>query len=98
MFNDAIFQLTTSEKDRLSKFKQYYFSLNEQEVNFSRQQLIYDFNKDNWSTLSKEVPFTGGAGPLAISQKDNQIYWISGETRPVIRTPNVYQATVEPVQ
>ncbi|MGS0825819.1 cyclically-permuted mutarotase family protein [Shewanella sp. 0m-8] len=98
VFNDAIFQLTTSSKDRLSKFKQYYFALNEQEVNFSRQQLIYDLNKDNWSTLSKEVPFTGGAGPLAVSQKDNQIYWISGEIRPVIRTPNVYQATVEPVQ
>ncbi|UJF22922.1 cyclically-permuted mutarotase family protein [Shewanella sp. OMA3-2] len=93
-FNDAIFQLTTQKNDTLTAFKQQYFSLSEQDINFSRQQMIYHIHQNKWSVLSNKVPFPGGAGPLTITQQGNKIYWVSGETKPVIRTPNIYQGTV----
>jgi len=94
IFNDAIFQLTTQKNEGLTAFKQYYFSLSEQEINFSRRQIIYNIDKDDWSALTNNVPFTGGAGPLTITQQGNKIYWISGEIKPVVRSPNIYQGTV----
>lgn len=90
IFNNAILQLTTLKGDDLQKFKQYYFSLTESEVNFSRQQVIYDIKENSWKTLANKVPFIGGAGPLTISQNEQNIFWISGEVKPVIRSPNIY--------
>ncbi len=94
IFNNAIFQLTTRKGDDLQAFKQYYFSLTESEINFSRQQVIYDISNNSWQSLADKVPFIGGAGPLTISQKGDDIFWISGEVKPVIRTPNVYVGSV----
>ncbi|MGI2056624.1 cyclically-permuted mutarotase family protein [Shewanella baltica] len=94
IFNDAILQLTTQKNEALTAFKQHYFNRNEQEINFSRQQIIYHIHQNDWSVLSDKVPFSGGAGPLTITQQGNRIYWISGEIKPVIRTPNIYQGTV----
>ena len=56
--------------------------------------MIYHINQNKWSALNNKVPFSGGAGPLTITQRENKIYWISGEIKPVIRTPNIYQGTV----
>ena len=94
IFNEAVFQLSTKTNGALAAFKQQYFSLSEQDINFSRQQMIYHINQNKWSALNNKVPFSGGAGPLTVTQRENKIYWISGEIKPVIRTPNIYQGTV----
>lgn len=94
IFNDAIWQLTTLKGNALNAFKQAYFSLNAEDINFSRRQVVYDIGNNAWHALSDNVPFKGGAGPLTVTQKDNSIYWISGEIKPVIRTPNVYLGLV----
>jgi len=91
VFNHAVGQLTSLKGDALQAFKQHYFSLSAEDIDFSRHQVIYDINNNIWTKLTGKVPFTGGAGPVTISQLGNNIYWISGEIKPVIRTPNVYQ-------
>jgi cyclically-permuted mutarotase family protein len=91
VFNNAILQLTTLKGDALTAFKQHYFSLTKEEINFSRRQVIYDISENSWHDLANQVPFIGGAGPLTVSQQGDKIYWISGEVKPVIRSPNVYQ-------
>ena len=48
----------------------------------------------SYKPLDDNVPFLGGTGPLNIEQKDNKLYWISGEIKPIIRSPLVYQGTV----
>lgn len=95
IFNNAILQLTTRQGDDLNAFKKHYFSLSKAEINFSRRQVIYDIDDSAWFTLSEKVPFGGGAGPLTVTQKGNSIYWISGEVKPVIRSPNIYLGLLE---
>jgi cyclically-permuted mutarotase family protein len=94
VFNNAILQLTTLKGKALAEFKQHYFTLTKEEINFSRHQVIYDMDGNSWHTLTDKVPFIGGAGPLTVSQKGNEIYWISGEVKPVIRSPNIYLGNV----
>ncbi|UCX05735.1 hypothetical protein FJ709_15320 [Shewanella glacialimarina] len=90
IFNNAILQLTTLKGNDLRAFNQDYFSLSEADINFSRHQVTYNIANDSWDVLSDDVPFWGGAGPLTISQNGHRLYWISGEIKPVIRSPNVY--------
>jgi N-acetylneuraminate epimerase len=90
IFNNAIFQLTTRKGEDLEAFKRHYFSLSEADINFSRRQVIYGISDNAWHALSEKVPFFGGAGPLTVTQKGNSVYWVSGEIKPVIRSPNVY--------
>jgi len=94
IFNNAIDKLTSLKGDALTDFKKQYFSLSKEDVDFSRHQLIYDIHKNSWHVLTEKVPFIGGAGPLTVSQQGNNIYWISGEVKPVIRSPNVYLGSV----
>ena len=94
VFNNAILQLTSLKGDALTAFKQHYFSLSKEDINFSRRQVIYDINKNSWYALVNKVPFIGGAGPLTVTQRGNDIFWISGEIKPVIRTTNVYQGSL----
>jgi len=95
VFNNAILQLTSLKGDALTAFKQHYFSLSKEEVNFSRRQVIYNINKGSWHALTEKVPFIGGAGPVTITQKAKNIYWISGEVKPVIRSANVYLGSID---
>lgn len=90
VFNNAILQLTTRKGDELTSFKTDYFNLSEEDINFSRRQVIYDISENSWHALADLVPFPGGAGPLTITQNGDSLYWISGEIKPVIRSPNIY--------
>ncbi|WP_157829092.1 cyclically-permuted mutarotase family protein [Colwellia sp. 75C3] len=90
VFNNAILQLTSLKGEALQAFKHSYFSLSKKDINFSRRQVIYDISENSWHALTDEVPFSGGAGPLTVTQKGDSIYWVSGEIKPVIRSPNIY--------
>lgn len=91
VFDHAVGQLTRLKGEDLRAFKQEYFSLSKADINFSRHQIVYNISDNFWTKLTDKVPFSGGAGPVTISQQDNNIFWISGEIKPVIRSPNVYQ-------
>ena len=95
VFNNAIWQLSKRKGDDLTSFKKDYFTLSTAEINFSRHQVTYDVGDNSWDTLADRVPFPGGAGPLTITQNGDDLYWISGEIKPVIRSPNVYQGRYE---
>jgi N-acetylneuraminate epimerase len=95
VFNNAIWQLSTRKGDDLTSFKKDYFTLNTAEINFSRRQVTYNIAANSWHTLADKVPFPGGAGPLTITQNGDSLYWISGEIKPVIRSPYVYSGWYE---
>lgn len=94
IFDNAIYQLNHLKGDALLTFKSKYFAMPPKDFYFSQRQVIYNVKENSWEVLAVNVPFPGGAGPLNIEKKDNKIYWISGEIKPVIRSPIVYQGVV----
>lgn len=94
VFNYAVTSMNALSGDELHKFKTDYFNLSVQEINFSRQQLIFDTQTLSWASLDTAVPFPGGAGPLSLARSGNSVFWIGGEVKPVIRTPNIYRGQI----
>lgn len=94
LFNDALYQLQQLKGDELTAFKQAYFSKTPEEINFSRQQLVFNLTTGKWRTLADKVPFLGGAGPLTLARTRDHIYWIGGEIRPVTRSAEVYRGEI----
>ncbi|QFU22103.1 cyclically-permuted mutarotase family protein [Shewanella sp. YLB-09] len=94
IFDHAIYQLGSLQNEELNEFKQAYFAMEPKDFHFSHRQVIYNIKENSWDVSSDDVPFPGGAGPLNIEQKENKVFWISGEVKPVIRSPIVYQGTV----
>lgn len=95
-FNDTLLQFGQLQGDALTKFKTHYFNLTAEEINFSRQQLIFTISTNQWHAIEQPVPFNGGAGPLTVARTPAHIYWIGGETKPGVRSPHVYRGAVPP--
>lgn len=91
VFNQASFALSSLQGDALKNFKAEYFARSVEEIQFSRVQLIYSRSENSWSAMNEPVPFEGGAGPIQALAIGTSVYWINGEVKPVIRTPNIYR-------
>lgn len=94
LFNNTLTQFGRLQGQELAQFKTRYFHLTAEEINFSRQQLVFNTRTNQWSALENLVPFTGGAGPLTLARTSQHIYWIGGETKPGVRSPLVYRGLV----
>lgn len=94
VFNQALQALNSLQGDALTAFKAEYFSRSVEQFNFSRQQLIYSRRTNRWTVLEQPVPFSGGAGPIQAVVLNQQIYWLNGEIKPVVRTADIYRGTV----
>jgi N-acetylneuraminate epimerase len=91
VFNETLFQFSRLKDDELQQYKTYYFGLTAEQINFSRQQLIFDVTTNTWDALPTPVPFIGGAGPLTLANNKQHIYWVGGEIQPGVRSPFVYR-------
>ena len=92
VFNETLSQFGRLKDEALHQYKTYYFGLNPQQINFSRQQLIFDVTSNTWDALAAPVPFIGGAGPLTLANNKQHIYWVGGEIQPGVRSPFVYRS------
>lgn len=96
LFNDTLTQFSQLQGEDLFQFKSRYFQLSPEQINFSRQQLVFNTRTNQWRALAKPVPFTGGAGPLTLAKTAHHIYWIGGETKPGLRSAKVYRGLTVP--
>lgn len=94
LFNTTLTQFAQLQGEELTEYKTRYFHLTPEEINFSRQQLVFNTRTNQWSSLPDLVPFTGGAGPLTLARTAQHIYWIGGETKPGVRSPMVYRGFI----
>lgn len=94
LFNKTLTQFALLKGEELTAYKTRYFHLTPEEINFSRRQLVFNTQSNQWHSLPALVPFTGGAGPLTLARTAQHIYWIGGETKPGVRSALVYRGLI----
>lgn len=92
VYDDAVKNLNSLKDKELDEFRQDYFTRDPFEFNWNRNILIYNSEKDTWSTIG-EIPFDGPCGG-GLVLLNNNIYSINGEIKPGIRTNKIFSGTI----
>lgn len=79
---------TGLQGDALQAFRKEYFERDPQDFGWNEEILIYNTITDSWRTIGK-VPFLANCGQ-GLVVVGNNIYNISGEIKPGVRTPKIF--------
>lgn len=91
---EAVCAGDTERSKRLGAEKKAYMEMPPADYRFNTHVLVYNACDDRWHVLS-DVPQAARAG-AAIVGSGRSFYQIGGETKPGIRTAEVWQATIHP--
>lgn len=92
IYDNAVKNLGTLKGKKLDEFKAGYFGADPAEFNWNRKVLIYNAEKDTWSSIG-EIPFDAPCGE-ALALVGNKVFSINGEVKPGTRTDRMYTGTI----
>lgn len=92
IYDNAVKNLGTLKGKKLDEFKAGYFGADPAEFNWNRKVLIYNAEKDTWTSIG-EIPFDAPCGE-ALALVGNKVFSINGEVKPGTRTDRMYTGTI----
>lgn len=92
VWDEANKNLGTLTGKKLADYKAKYFGADPSEFNWNRNILVYNAEKNTWSTMG-EITFDAPCG-AGLSVIGNKIFSINGEIKPGIRTDRMYTGTL----
>lgn len=92
VWDDANKNLGSLKGKKLAEYKEKYFGADPYEFNWNKEMLVYNAEKNTWSTMG-EVTFDAPCG-AGLSVIGNKVYSINGEIKPGIRTDRMYSGTL----
>ena len=92
VWDDANKNLGSLKGKKLAEYKAAYFGADPYEFNWNKNILIYNAEKDTWSTMG-EITFDAPCG-AGLSVIGNKVFSINGEIKPGIRTDRMYTGTI----
>lgn len=92
VWDEANKNLGTLTGKKLADYKAKYFGADPSEFNWNRNILVYNAEKNTWSTMG-EITFDAPCG-AGLSVIGNKVFSINGEIKPGIRTDRMYTGTL----
>ena len=92
VWDDANKNLGSLKGKKLDAYKAVYFGADPAEFNWNREVLVYNAEKNSWSTMG-QITFDAPCG-AGLSVIGNKVYSINGEIKPGIRTDRMYSGTL----
>lgn len=92
VWDDANKNLGSLKGKKLDAYKAAYFGADPAEFNWNREVLVYNAEKNSWSTMG-QITFDAPCG-AGLSVIGNKVYSINGEIKPGIRTDRMYSGTL----
>ena len=92
IWDDANKNLGSLKGKKLDAYKAAYFGADPAEFNWNRNILVYNAEKNTWSTMG-EITFDAPCG-AGLSVIGNKVYSINGEVKPGVRTDRMYSGTL----